>query len=132
MAGIMIAGLSSVPASAEPPSLTGTWSVQQTGLNGTTTQEIKIEQSGNGIVGKAPNGNGYTGTFKNDSQIDGTWHGPGGAGWLTIYASANGHSFNGSWGYNGRKENGTFVGQKILPPSPITAAGKWNISVAGT
>jgi len=131
--GVGIAALSIGAALASPPNLTGSWTVQQSGLNGTTTATVTITQSGNGFVGtNAANGNGFTGTFVNDSQINGTWHGPGGAGWLTVYASPNGHSFNGSWGYNGRKENGTFTGNKFLPPSAITAAGKWNVTVAGT
>ena len=70
-------------------------------------------------------------TFVNDTKINGKWHGPGGAGWLTIYVTPNGHSFNGTWGYNGRAANGSFVGNKVLPPSPITAAGKWNLVGAG-
>ncbi len=130
--GLAIAALWGAAAFASSPNLTGTWSVQQTGLNGSTTQTITITQSGMGLVGKnAANGNGFTGDFVSDTKINGKWHGPGGAGWLTVYASPNGHSFNGSWGYNGRKENGTFVGQKVLPPSPITAAGKWNVTGAG-
>lgn len=130
--GVAIAATSSTAAFASPPNLTGTWTVQQTGLNGTTTGTVTITQSGDGIVGEnAKSGNGFTGTFAGDAQINGKWHGPGGAGWLTVYASPNGHSFNGSWGYNGRKENGTFVANKILPPSPVTAAGNWNVTVAG-
>ena len=50
---------------------------------------------------------------------------------MTIYVTPNGHSFNGTWGYNGRKANGSFIGNEILPPSPITAAGVWNIRGAG-
>lgn len=129
--GAALAAISTATALAQP-NLTGTWSVQQTGLNGGTTATVKLQQSGEGIVGtNAANGTGFTGTFVNDSQINGKWHGPGGAGWLTVYASPNGHSFNGTWGYNGRPANGSFVGQKFLPPSPITAAGKWNVAVAG-
>jgi hypothetical protein len=131
--GAAVAAFSSAPALASPPSLTGTWTVQQTGLNGTTAGKLTLTQSGNGIVGQnSVNGNGFTGTFVSDSQINGKWHGSGGAGWLTVYASANGHSLNGSWGYNGRKENGTFVANKILPPSPVTAAGNWNVTAAGS
>jgi hypothetical protein len=129
---IALAGSLSAAALAEPPNLTGNWTVQQTGTNGTTTATVKLSQSGNGFVGtNAANGNGFTGTFVSDLKINGKWHGPGGAGWLTIYASPNGHSFNGSWGYNGRPANGTFTGNKFLPPSPITAAGKWNVMAAG-
>ena len=130
--GLAVAALSIAPALASPPNLTGTWAVQQTGLNGTTTATITINQSGMGLTGTNPkNGNGYTGTFVNDTQINGKWHGPGGAGWLTIYVTPNGHSFNGTWGYNGRPANGSFVGNKVLPPSPITAKGKWKLIGAG-
>jgi hypothetical protein len=119
-------------AQMAPPNVTGTWRVQQTGLNGGTTTTITMTQSGNGIVGtSASSGNGFTGEFVSDGKINGKWHGPGGAGWLTVYVSANGHSFNGTWGYNGRPANGSFVGNKVLPPSPITAAGTWNITGAG-
>lgn len=127
-----IVGSGVVTAFASPPNITGSWQVQQTGLNGSTQSTVTLQQSGNGIVGSnATNGNGFTGTFVNDTQINGKWHGPGGAGWLTVYVSPNGHSLNGTWGYNGRAANGSFVGNKVLPPSPITAAGTWNISGAG-
>ncbi|MGA8535528.1 MAG: hypothetical protein WB615_15580 [Candidatus Tumulicola sp.] len=130
--GLAIAASSVAAAVASPPNLTGTWSVQQTGLNGNSTSTVTLTQSGNGIVGKnAANGNGITGTFVNDTQINGKWHGPGGAGWLTVYATANGHSLNGTWGYNGRPANGSFVANKVLPPSPITAAGSWHVTGAG-
>ncbi len=130
--GLAIAALSSAAALASPPNLTGSWSVSQTGRNGTTSSTVKVTQSGNGIVGQSSNGNGYTGTFVSDTQINGTWHGPGGAGWLTIYVTPNGHSFNGEWGYHGREPSGTFVGNKFLPPARISAAGKWNVTIAGT
>jgi hypothetical protein len=132
LCGVAISALSVGPALASPPSITGTWHVQQTGLNGGSTATVTLTQSGMGVVGSnAANGNGFTGTFVNDTQINGKWHGPGGAGWLTVYVSPNGHSFNGTWGYNGRAANGSFVGNKILPPSPVTAAGTWNVIGAG-
>jgi len=130
--GFAMLGLTVAAGLASPPNVTGTWTVQQSGLNGTTTSTITLTQSGLGIVGNnAANGNGFTGEFVNDTQINGKWHGPGGAGWLTVYVSANGHSFNGTWGYNGRAANGSFVGNKVLPPSPVTAAGTWNVKGAG-
>jgi hypothetical protein len=132
LCGAGIAASSIVVALASPPNITGTWHIQQTGLNGTTESTITLQQSGMGIVGSnAANGNGFTGEFVNDGQINAKWHGPGGAGWLTVYVSPNGHSFNGTWGYNGRAANGSFVGNKVLPPSPITAAGTWNVTGAG-
>ena len=130
--GFTFAALLSAAAVAAPPNITGNWNLQQTGANGTTDITITLRQSGNGLTGQTSTGNGITGTFVNDEQINGTWHGPGGAGWITVYVTPNGHSFNGTWGYNGRKANGSFVGNKFLPPSAITAAGKWNVAVAGT
>jgi hypothetical protein len=130
--GFIIAAFSIAAAMAAPPNISGTWAIQQSGANGTTTSRITLTQSGNGLVGSnAANGNGFTGTFVTDSQINGKWNGPGGAGWLTVYVSPNGHSFNGTWGYNGRPANGSFIGNKVLPPSPITAAGTWNVFGAG-
>ena len=130
--GLALVALPILSAQAAPPNLTGTWTVQQTGANGTTTSTITLTQSGMGVVGQnAKNGNGFNGTFVNDEQINGKWHGPGGAGWLTVYTSPNGHSFNGTWGYNGRAANGSFVANKILPPSPVTAAGTWKVAGAG-
>lgn len=129
---VVMAALWATTALASPPNLTGTWKVEQTGPNGTMSSTIKLQQNGNVVVGRnAANGNGFNGEFVSDTQINGKWNGPGGAGWLTVYASANGHSFNGTWGYNGRKANGTFVANKILPPSPVTAAGRWNVAGAG-
>jgi hypothetical protein len=132
LCGATLAAVSIAPAVASPPNITGTWKVEQTGANGTSVSTVTLSQSGSGIVGSnASNGNGLNGTFVNDTQINGKWHGPGGAGWLTVYVTPNGHSFNGTWGYNGRAANGSFVGNKVLPPSPLTAAGTWNVVGAG-
>jgi hypothetical protein len=132
-AAVVTTALLSSAALAAPPDLTGQWTVEQSGMNGTSTSTVSLTQSGSSIVGKNPkNGNGFQGTFVNNTQINGTWKGPGGAGWLTVYVSANGHSFNGTWGYNGRKANGSFVGNKVEPPKPITAAGKWNVAGIGS
>lgn len=131
-AGAGMLALSMAAALAAPPSITGTWQIEQSGPNGTSTSTVTLTQSGMGIVGKnASNGNGFTGSFVDDSKINGKWNGPGGAGWLTVFVSPNGHSLNGTWGYNGRAANGSFVGNKVLPPSPITAAGTWNVKGAG-
>jgi hypothetical protein len=133
LAALAIGATSLVPASAAPPqNMTGTWHVEQTGNNGSSSSTITLTQSGNGVVGSnAQNGNNFTAEFVDDSKMNGKWHGPGGAGWLTVYVSPNGHSFNGTWGYNGRAANGSFVGNKVQPPSPITAAGKWTLKGAG-
>ena len=136
---VLVVAASSAVALAQPPNITGQWVIDQTGPNGTTESTVSINQTGTTLVGKnAKNGNGFSGHYcqqgvekgcNSDLQIDGTWNGPGGAGWMTVQVTPNGHSLNGSWGYNGRKENGTFVGNKILPPVKITTAGTWNMTV---
>jgi hypothetical protein len=131
LCGAGFTALSIAPALAAPPNLTGSWSVQQTGANGSTQSSITVTQSGSTFIGKRADGTGFTGTYVDDTKINGTWHGPGGAGWLTIFVTPNGHSFNGTWGYNGRSANGSFIGNKVLPPSPLSAAGTWNVTGAG-
>src|SRR5262249_39685334 len=70
--GTAVVALSSPPAHAAPPNVTGMWQVQQTGLNGTTNSTISLTQSGTGIVGtNAKNGNGFTGEFVDDGKING-------------------------------------------------------------
>ena len=51
LCGFAIAALSVASAVASPPNLTGTWAVEQTGLNGTTTSTLTLTQSGMGLVG---------------------------------------------------------------------------------
>ncbi|HET9029602.1 MAG TPA: hypothetical protein VFN49_05445 [Candidatus Aquilonibacter sp.] len=131
VSGFALAAMTVAAAQAAPPNVSGNWKVEQSGYNGTTTSTIKLTQSGENVVGSSSGGNNFQGKFVTDSQINATWHGPGGAGWLTVYVTPNGHSFNGEWGYNGRKPNGTFVGNKFLPPSAINAHGLWNVSLAG-
>ncbi len=131
---IAFAVLSTAAALATPPNLTGKWTVEQSGMNGTTSAVVTLSQTGMTLVGSNPkNGMGFNGTFVSDTKLNATWKGPSGAGWITVYASPNGHSFNGTWGYNGRKANGSFVGNKIEPPAPqTTAAGNWNVTGIGT
>lgn len=129
---LAIVALSIGTGLAAPPDLSGHWVVQQTGPNGNLTTQVTMTQSGMKVVGtSSTTRNGFSGQFVSDTQINGTWNGPGGAGWLTVFVSPNGHSFNGTWGYNGRKANGSFVANKVLPPSPITAAGSWKVYGAG-
>ena len=136
---VAIAAFSSAAALAATPNITGQWVIEQSGPNGTGTSTVSVTQTGTTIVGKNPkNGNGFSGKYctpgvdkgcNSPNQINAKWNGPGGAGWLTVDVTPNGHSLNGSWGYNGRPANGTFVGNMVLPPVKITTAGSWNTSV---
>ena len=69
LGSVAIAALSISAALAAPPNISGTWNIQQTGNNGTTTSTISLTQSGTGIVGSnASTGNGFTGTFVSDGK----------------------------------------------------------------
>jgi hypothetical protein len=76
LGSLAIAATSLAIAVASPPNLAGTWTVEQNGLNGGTTTKITLQQSGNGLVGSSSTGNGFTGEFVTDTQINGKWHGP--------------------------------------------------------
>ena len=137
--GIAIVALSTTAALASTPDLTGQWIVEQTGYNGPTTGTISVNMTGTTFVGNnLKTGTSFTGGYcqpgvvkgcNSPLQINGKWRdAKGGTGWLTVQVTPNGHSLNGSWGYNGRKENGTFVGNKILPPVKITTEGTWTVA----
>ena len=132
----------SASAALAGPNVTGNWTVEQTGANGSSSGTVSLTQTGNSLVGmNKQTGTSFSGKYctpnvdkgcTSDMQINGMWRDhTGGTGWLTVYVSPNGHSMNGSWGYNGRKENGTFVANRILPPIKITTAGNWNVAYAG-
>jgi len=135
-----IAALSTTAALAQP-NLTGNWTVEETGERGSVNGAAAITQTANSFVGKTSGGASFNGKFctpdvdkgcTSPLQVNGTWRGKTGeVGWLTVYVTPNGHSFNGSWGFNGRKESGTFVANKVLPPIKITTAGTWNVTYAG-
>jgi len=128
----------SVPALANP-NLTGKWNFEQSSVNGISSGVLTLTQTGDAFVGTTSLGTSVTGKFCTPPgekkspcvalQINGTWRDKTGeVGWLTVFVTPNGHSFNGSWGYHGRKENGTYVANKILPPIKITTAGNWSVT----
>ena len=135
-----IAVLSTGAALAQP-NVTGKWNFEQTGVNGTTTGVATLTSTGNTFVGTTTLGTSLSGKYCTPDvdkgctsalQINGKWRGKtGDTGWLTVYVTPNGHGLNGAWGYNGRKENGTFEANKILPPVKITTAGSWSVTYAG-
>ena len=61
---LAILAASAVALAQEVPNVAGTWTIEQSGANGTTTSTIKLHQSGNAIVGSAPSGNGFTGELQ--------------------------------------------------------------------
>jgi hypothetical protein len=111
-AGVVFGILSVQAASA---SYTGKWKVQFTTSQGLSTGIVTLNQVGTTIVGHGTAAmNTINGTMVSDTKMNGTWEGPHGAGWLTIYFSASGNSFQGTWGYNGRKSNGSIIGKRAM------------------
>ncbi len=93
--------------------VSGGYNVQLTTSQGLSTGIITLSQVGTTIVGRGTAGlNTISGTMVSDTKMNGKWEGPKGAGWMTIYFSADGMGFQGTWGYNGKKANGSFVGKR--------------------
>lgn len=97
--------------------ITGDYAVQLTGptlIAGT----MHLTQVGNTVIGSAEAGRGngvlqFHGTVSG-TKVSGQWRGPTGeTGWLTLNFNPSGTSFNGTWGYGGRKPSGSIVARKI-------------------
>jgi len=98
---------------AAPVSATGKWQVQVTNGADLNTGVLTFNQVGMTAVGKLGNTT-INGTMVSDTKMNAKWNGPHGAGWITLYFGASGNSFQGTWGFNGKKENGSFVGKRIM------------------
>lgn len=92
---------------------TGHWQVQVTNGADLNTGVVTFNQVGSTVVGKLRNTT-INGTMVSDTKMNGKWNGPHGAGWITLYFAASGNSFQGEWGYNGKKADGNFVGKRIM------------------
>ena len=92
---------------------TGHWKVQVTNGADLNTGVATLNQVGQTVTGKLKNTT-INGTMVSDTKMNAKWAGPHGAGWITLYFSANGNSFQGEWGYNGKKADGQFVGKRIM------------------
>ena len=96
--------------------LTGDYNITATGdkmLNGT----MHLRQSQYVVVGDIVTANGskvqVDGKLANQT-LSGKWRGPTGeVGWLTLNFLTTGRSFNGEYGYGGRKPNGEIAGRRL-------------------
>jgi hypothetical protein len=129
---IAIVAVSAIGATASPVSATGHWRLQVTTGNGLTNGYLTFNQVGMTVIGRMSTGGTINGEMVSDTKMNGKWNGPNGAGWITLYFDAHGKTFNGTWGFNGAKANGSFVGQRIIPPTPkpnLSANGSWKIDI---
>ena len=110
---VAFAGLSAMVVQAAPVNATGHWNVQLTNGAELYTGVVTFNQVGQTVIGHAGKTT-INGTMVSDTKMNATWNGPHGAGWITLYFSANGNTFQGTWGFNGRKSNGSFVGKRVM------------------
>lgn len=102
-------------AQLSPRLITGDWSVQSAG------QEfhkgiMHLTQQGYTVVGhvKGPKGTISLNGKLNNNVLSATWHGPSGeTGWLTFNFAGTFLSFNGDYGYAGRKPSGQVIGKLV-------------------
>jgi hypothetical protein len=120
---LAIVVLCAAPIVAAPVSSTGRWKVDLTAGGGSTVTSVAtLHQAGQTVVGTF-NHNTINGHMVSDTKMNGTWNGPRGAGWITLYFSADGSGFHGTWGLNGAKADGSFVAHRILAsPAPTASA----------
>ncbi len=101
---------------AAPVHATGRWQTQVTNGADLNTGVMTFNQVGMTVVGKLGNTT-INGEMVSDTKMNAKFDGPHGAGWITLYFAANGNSFQGEWGYNGKKPAGNFIGKRIMTSS---------------
>src|SRR6202011_278438 len=99
-------------AAASPINVTGHWRVSVSTGAQFSGGLMVLNQVGQTVIGRSGKST-ITGTMASDTKMDARWDGPKGAGWMTLYFSANGNGFRGEWGFNGRKADGTFIGKRM-------------------
>jgi hypothetical protein len=104
---------------------TGQWQLQATNGSELITGVLTLNQVGSTIIGSI-HSTTINGTMVSDTKMDAKFNGPRGAGWLTVYFTADGKSFQGQWGYNGKKPGGKFIGQRVSSTIPGPTATPYN------
>jgi hypothetical protein len=97
---------------AAPVNTTGHWHIQVTNGAEFYSGVVTFHQVGQTVIGHAGNTT-IDGTMVSDTKMNAKWNSPKGAGWMTVYFGAAGNTFQGTWGFNGRKANGSFVGRRV-------------------
>lgn len=109
---VAILAVGTLAVKAAPVNATGHWQVQVTNGADLNTGVATFNEVGKTVVGKL----GQTtinGEMVSDTKMNAKWNGPHGAGWITLYFGASGNTFSGTWGYNGKKKDGDFIGKRV-------------------
>ncbi|MGZ3506630.1 MAG: hypothetical protein ACXVAW_19060 [Vulcanimicrobiaceae bacterium] len=117
LAALVVALLvpSNSQAQLSPRFITGDWSVQSAGVE-FHKGIMHLTQQGYTVVGhlKGPRGTISLNGKLNNNVLSATWHGPTGeTGWLTFNFAPSFLSFNGDYGYAGRKPTGQVIGKLV-------------------
>ena len=123
LVAVAILAVGTIAVKAAPVNATGHWHTQLTNGADLKTGVITFNQVGQTVIGKTANTT-INGDMVSDTKMNGKWNGPQGAGWITLYFNATGTSFQGTWGFNGKKANGSFVGHRVSAMAPAPAATK--------
>src|SRR5579872_6409854 len=67
-----------------------------------TSTDLHLIRHGQDLIGVYGE-NGHISGKLVDNRVDATWKDPRGTGWLTLHLAADHKSFNGEWGYHGKK-----------------------------
>jgi hypothetical protein len=118
LVAVAVIAMGTMAVKAAPVNATGHWHTQVTNGADLKTSVITFNQVGMTVIGKAGNTT-INGDMVSDTKMNGKWNGPMGAGWITLYFNASGTSFQGTWGFNGKKANGSFVGKKVTAMAPM-------------
>jgi hypothetical protein len=114
-----------IRANANQVNTMGQWQLQVTNGPILITGVLTLNQVGDTVIGSV-HSTTINGTMVADTKMDAKFNGPGGAGWLTVYFTPDGKSFQGQWGYNGKKPGGKFIGQRISSTVPGPTATQYN------
>ncbi len=110
---VAILAVGTLAVKAAPVNATGHWHIQVTNNADLNTGSATFNQVGTTVVGHAGSTT-INGTMVSDTKMNAKWNGPHGAGWITLYFTSDGKSFQGEWGYNGKKSEGNFIGKRVV------------------
>lgn len=77
-----------------------------------TRSDLHLIRSGDAVIGVYGE-NGHISGKVVGNRVDGTWKDPRGTGWLTLYLGSEEKTFDGEWGYHGKKPEGKLIGQQL-------------------
>ncbi len=115
--------VTAIGAQAESTTTVSHWDVIAYVGNDYVSAVMTLHRTGDNVSGTF-NHNTINGKIVDDGQqLNGTWSGPRGSGWITLHYSNGGNGFHGTWGQKGKPADGNLVGHRVTPsPAPAPAS----------